>query len=114
MTAGFAERLRKLRADKGISQQLAVKMMVDRSSIARWENGARSPDITLMPRLPERRGCVQLAERRRRVACHPPRVILVFLTVYHKTLHYQPGLSPKLSQVKREVAALRWPERGNA
>lgn len=72
MTAGFAERLRKLRADKGISQQLAVKMMVDRSSIARWENGTRSPDITLMPRLPERRGCVQLAERRRRVACHPP------------------------------------------
>lgn len=49
MTAGFAERLRKLRADKGISQQLAVKMMVDRSSIARWENGTRSPDITLMP-----------------------------------------------------------------
>ncbi|MBR4334342.1 MAG: helix-turn-helix transcriptional regulator [Clostridia bacterium] len=42
MTAGFAERLRKLRADKGISQQLAVKMMVDRSSIARWEDGARS------------------------------------------------------------------------
>lgn len=113
MTAGFAERLRKLRADKGISQQLAVKMMVDRSSIARWEDGARSPDITLMPRLSERRGCVQLAERRRRVACHPPGHS-GFLTVYHKKLHDQPGLSPKLSQVKREVAALRWPERGNA
>ena len=54
MTVSFAERLRKLRTDKGISQQqLAVKMMVDRSSIARWENGTRSPDITLMPRLAE-------------------------------------------------------------
>ena len=54
MTASFAERLRKLRMEKGISQQqLAVKMMVDRSSIARWENGSRSPDILLMPRLAE-------------------------------------------------------------
>ena len=54
MTVSFAERLRKLRTEKGISQQqLAVKMMVDRSSIARWENGTRSPDITLMPRLAE-------------------------------------------------------------
>ena len=54
MTVNFAERLRKLRTEKGMSQQqLAVKMMVDRSSIARWENGTRSPDITLMPRLSE-------------------------------------------------------------
>ena len=54
MTVNFAERLRKLRTEKGISQQqLAMKMLVDRSSIARWENGTRSPDITLMPRLAE-------------------------------------------------------------
>ena len=54
MTVNFAERLRKLRTEKGISQQqLAAKMVVDRSSIARWENGTRSPDITLMPRLAE-------------------------------------------------------------
>ena len=54
MTVSFAERLRKLRTEKGLSQQqLAMKMMVDRSSIARWENGTRSPDITLMPRLAE-------------------------------------------------------------
>ena len=30
------------RAEKGYSQQLAGKMLVDRSSIARWENGTRS------------------------------------------------------------------------
>ena len=54
MTVNFAEKLRRYRTEKGISQQqLAAKMMVDRSSIARWENGTRSPDITLMPRLAE-------------------------------------------------------------
>ena len=54
MTVSFAERLRKLRTEKGLSQQqLAGKMLVDRSSIARWENGTRSPDILLMPRLAE-------------------------------------------------------------
>ncbi|MBR3017867.1 MAG: response regulator [Clostridia bacterium] len=54
MTVSFADRLRQFRTEKGLSQQqLAVKMMVDRSSIARWENGTRSPDITLMPRLAE-------------------------------------------------------------
>lgn len=54
MTVSFAERLRKLRTEKGLSQQqLAMKMLVDRSSIARWENGTRSPDILLMPRLAE-------------------------------------------------------------
>ena len=43
MTVSFAERLRKLRTEKGLSQQqLAMKMLVDRSSIARWENGTRS------------------------------------------------------------------------
>lgn len=54
MTVSFAERLRQFRTEKGLSQQqLAGKMLVDRSSIARWENGTRSPDITLMPRLAE-------------------------------------------------------------
>lgn len=54
MTVSFAERLRQFRTEKGYSQQqLAGKMLVDRSSIARWESGARSPDILLMPRLAE-------------------------------------------------------------
>lgn len=54
MTVSFAERLKQFRTEKGLSQQqLAMKMLVDRSSIARWENGTRSPDITLMPRLAE-------------------------------------------------------------
>ena len=52
MTVSFSERLRQFRMEKGISQQqLAMKMLVDRSSIARWENGTRCPDIVLMTRL---------------------------------------------------------------
>lgn len=50
----FAENLRKLRVDKGISQQqLATRMFVDRSSVARWESGSRLPDLVLIPRLAE-------------------------------------------------------------
>lgn len=50
----FAENLRKLRVDKGISQQqLAIRMFVDRSSVARWESGSRLPDLVLIPRLAE-------------------------------------------------------------
>lgn len=50
----FSDNLRRLRSEKGMSQQqLAAKMFVDRSSIARWERGARLPDLVLIPRLAE-------------------------------------------------------------
>ena len=50
----FADKLRNLRVKKGMSQQqLAAKMFVDRSSIARWERGSRLPDLVLLPRLAE-------------------------------------------------------------
>lgn len=52
MPESFAERLRRLRTEKGITQQkLASMMYVDRSSIARWENGLRVPDMVLLSRL---------------------------------------------------------------
>ena len=39
----FAKNLRRLRIERGLSQQqLATKMFVNRSSIARWEVGARA------------------------------------------------------------------------
>ena len=79
MTVNFAERLRQFRTEKGLSQQqLAVKMMVDRSSIARWENGTRSPDITLMPRLSECLG-VDVSDLLNDDSAEPviPRIILV-------------------------------------
>lgn len=40
----FAETLKKLREDKGLSQiQLGKQMFVSNSTITRWENGSRMP-----------------------------------------------------------------------
>lgn len=53
-TFRFADNLRQLRVEKGMSQQqLAAKMFVNRSSIARWESGSRLPDLLLIHRLAE-------------------------------------------------------------
>ena len=52
MTTLFAETLKKLRAEKGLSQkQLGKLMFVDHSTIARWENGSRLPDAAMIARL---------------------------------------------------------------
>lgn len=54
MGTSFSETLKKLRSDRGLSQQqLANKLFVDRSSIANWENDRRVPDAILMSRLAE-------------------------------------------------------------
>ena len=48
----FAETLRRVREEKGLSQrELGKQMFVNHSTIARWENGTRLPDITMIPRL---------------------------------------------------------------
>ena len=50
----LAETLKKLRKEKGLSQvQLADQLFVDKSTIARWENGSRLPDATMITRLSE-------------------------------------------------------------
>jgi len=52
MNTLFAETLRKLRAEKGLSQkQLGQKMFVNQSTVARWENGSRLPDAAMITRL---------------------------------------------------------------
>ena len=52
MNTMFAETLRKLRKEKGLSQsQLASQMFVNKSTIARWENGIRLPDAAMITRL---------------------------------------------------------------
>ena len=52
MNALFAETLKKLRAERGLSQrELAMRMYVTRSTIARWENGSRLPDAAMVSRL---------------------------------------------------------------
>lgn len=50
----FADTLRKLRTEKELSQrELAKRMYVTRSTVARWENGSRLPDAMMMSRLAE-------------------------------------------------------------
>ncbi len=52
MSMLFAETLKKLRTAKGLSQrELADRMYVDRSTVARWENGSRLPDTMMIARL---------------------------------------------------------------
>lgn len=48
----FAETPKKLRTDRNLSQKdLAERMFVTRSTVARWENGSRLPDAIMIFRL---------------------------------------------------------------
>ena len=52
MNTLFAETLKKLRIEKGLSQvQLGNKMYVNGSTVTRWENGSRLPDAAMIARL---------------------------------------------------------------
>ena len=54
MAMSFGETLRRLRVEKGLTQQqLADCLHVDRASVARWELGRRSPDIATVSHLAE-------------------------------------------------------------
>ena len=54
MSLFFSDTLRKLRTEKGLSQQeLADKMYVTRSTVVRWETGSRLPDAAMISRLSE-------------------------------------------------------------
>ncbi len=57
MSQTFSKALKKLRTEKGLSQQaLANKMYVTRPTIARWESGTRLPDAMMIKRLSEMLG----------------------------------------------------------
>ena len=52
MNTQFAETLKKLRSEKGLTQiQLGNLMFVNRSTVARWETGDRLPDAAMITRL---------------------------------------------------------------
>ncbi len=52
MNTLFAQTLKKLRKEKGLSQiQLGNLMFVNSSTITRWENGSRLPDAAMITRL---------------------------------------------------------------
>lgn len=49
MSTQFGESLKKLRTNKNLSQtELADRLFVDRSTIARWETGSRIPDASMI------------------------------------------------------------------
>lgn len=50
----FADTLKKLRTQKGLTQiQLANRMFVNKATISKWESGSRLPDVTMITRLAE-------------------------------------------------------------
>ena len=54
MNTLFADTLKKLRKDKGLSQRaLAEKMYVTNATVSRWESGYRLPDAVMISRLSE-------------------------------------------------------------
>ena len=54
MSMHFANTLKNLRTEKGLSQrELADQMYVTRSTVARWENGSRLPSAVVIARLAE-------------------------------------------------------------
>lgn len=57
MRISFGETLRRLRMERGLSQQqLADKLHMDRSGIAHWESGRRAPDVVMLSRLSQALG----------------------------------------------------------
>ena len=52
MSTIFAETLKSLRTQKGLTQlEMAEQLFVTRSTVARWENGSRLPDAAMINRL---------------------------------------------------------------
>lgn len=57
MSKSFADILKQIRTEQGLSQQqLADKLFVDRSSVANWESGRRVPNALLITRIAETLG----------------------------------------------------------
>lgn len=53
----FAEALKKFRTEKGLSQrELAERLFVTRTSVNRWENGTRLPNVEMILKLSETLG----------------------------------------------------------
>jgi len=79
MELSFSEALRRLRIERGVSQQqLAELLFIDRSTVSKWESGDRMPDAAMIARLSGALGAdvaelLRLTER----SGEKPRVILV-------------------------------------
>jgi len=50
MALNIGENIKKLRAEKGITQeQLAEHLSITYQSVSKWENGITAPDLYLIP-----------------------------------------------------------------
>ena len=58
-------------------QQLATKLFVDRSTVARWESGDRVPDLVIVPRIAECLGVDTATLFSAAQASETPRIIVV-------------------------------------
>ena len=79
MSMLFAETLKKIRTEKGLSQrELAERLYVARTSVNRWENGSRLPDASMLLRLSEALGVdINILFSAASEDDAPPRVIMV-------------------------------------
>ena len=79
MEATFAETLRRLRSENGLTQQeLSDKLYVDRSTISKWESGDRMPDAVTLARLSECLGVdLSMLQRFSEVGGEKPNVMIV-------------------------------------
>lgn len=79
MSKLFAETLKNIRIEKGLSQrELAERLFVTRSSVNRWENGSRLPDAAMLLRLSEALGVdINILFNTAAESDTPPRVIMV-------------------------------------
>jgi len=79
MEATFAETLRRLRSENGLTQQeLSDKLYVDRSTISKWESGDRMPDAVTLARLSECLGVdLSMLQRFSEAGGEKPNVMIV-------------------------------------
>ena len=75
----FAETLRRLRNEKGLTQQqFADLLYVDRTTIVKWENGTRMPDAFLLARISKSLGVeMDRLIQKSEISEEKPKVILV-------------------------------------
>ena len=79
MRLSFGESLRRLRMEKGLSQQKLSEMLyVDRSTVVRWETGTRLPDVSMIAKIAD---CLEsdmdMLLRNANPSDEPPTVIMV-------------------------------------
>ena len=79
MTTPFGETLRRLRGEKGLSQQqLADRLHVERSSVANWEAGRRVPNATMFSQIVKALGAdAAILLSTAEISDEPPNVLLV-------------------------------------